>query len=198
MKKNFLMLATLGLITLTSCDKKEENVVVTDETVTVDETVVDETDGVVEEDVKTLDLTFSPASDSNLSGTATLTQNGEEVTLDVNLSGLTPGPHAIHIHEKGDCSAPDASSAGGHWNPTGEEHGKFNVEGFHMGDIGNLEADEDGNATLTFTTDKWCLDCDDESENLVGRSIIIHEGEDDFTTQPTGNAGGRIGCVVIE
>ncbi|MGI9526583.1 MAG: superoxide dismutase family protein [Weeksellaceae bacterium] len=198
MKKNFLMLAALGLITLTSCEKKADTSTTNEDTVVVTDDVEVEDDIKVEADAKTLNLTFSPASDSNLSGTATLTQNGEEVTLEVNLAGLTPGSHAIHIHEKGDCSAPDAKSAGGHWNPTGEEHGKFDVEGFHMGDIGNLEADADGNATLTFTTDKWCLGCDDEKKNLMGRSIIIHESEDDFTTQPTGNAGGRIGCVVIE
>lgn len=193
MKKNLLILATLGFVALTSCEKKAET--------TEDQTPVEEQATETPEetsDVKTLNVTFSPASESTLAGTAEFTQEGENVTMVVNLSGLTPGAHAIHIHEKGDCSAPDGTSAGGHWNPAGTEHGEFNSDVFHMGDIGNLEADENGNATLTFTTDKWCLGCEDEMKNIVGKAIIIHETADDFTTQPTGNAGGRIGCVVIE
>lgn len=192
MKKVIL---SLGIIAaFTACKKEQEKVVIEDTTGT-DAVVVDtettETD-------KTVSLTINPASDSNLSGSADFVQSGDSVTLTVNISGVTPGDHAIHVHEFGDCSAPDGSSAGGHWNPTGHAHGEFGGEAFHMGDIGNLTADENGNATLTFTTGKWCLGCDDESQNLIGKSLIIHESVDDFTTQPTGNAGGRIGCVVIE
>lgn len=125
-------------------------------------------------------------------------QSGKEVTMTVNAYKLKPGEHAIHIHEKGDCSATDGSSAGGHWNPAGNDHGKWESEHFHMGDIGNLKADDNGTAQLVFKTDKWCIGCSDDSKNIIGKSIIIHADKDDFHTQPTGNAGGRVGCVEIK
>ncbi|VXC41114.1 MULTISPECIES: superoxide dismutase family protein [Chryseobacterium] len=137
-------------------------------------------------------------SGTETGGTAKFTQNVNEVVMDLEVTNLTPGIHAVHIHEKGDCSAPDATSAGGHWNPGKNDHGKWGSEHFHMGDIGNLEAGTDGKAKLTFKTDKWCLDCVDESKNIIGKGIIIHADKDDFMTQPTGNAGGRVGCIEIK
>lgn len=131
-------------------------------------------------------------------GTVKLTEKNGKVTMDVSAFELTPGQHAMHIHEKGDCSALDASSAGGHWNPTATTHGKWGVNGHHMGDIGNLAATKDGKARMIFTTDKWCLGCNDETKNIIGKSLIIHANVDDFSTQPTGNAGGRVGCVEIK
>ena len=116
----------------------------------------------------------------------------------MNVYKLTPGIHAVHVHEFGDCSSSDGSSAGGHWNPTTEDHGKWGEGAHHKGDIGNLEADQNGTARLQFSTDKWCLGCSDSSKNLIGKSIIIHAKADDFTTQPTGNAGGRVGCIEIK
>lgn len=137
-------------------------------------------------------------SGTETSGTAKFTQDGNEVILNLDVTKLTPGIHAVHIHEKGDCSAPDAASAGEHWNPGSHNHGKWGENQFHMGDIGNLEADKDGNAKLTFKTDKWCLDCVEESKNIIGKGLIIHADKDDFQTQPTGNAGGRVGCIEIK
>lgn len=137
-------------------------------------------------------------SNSNTTGTVTFTQTGNTVKMVVDVQHLTPGVHAIHIHEKGDCSSADGTSAGGHWNPAGNDHGKWGSEHFHMGDIGNLNADTNGNAHLVFSTEKWCLGCSDISKNIIGKSIIIHAAADDFHTQPTGNAGGRIGCVEIK
>lgn len=148
------------------------------------------------EDVITKSYNINAKSGTNTEGTVTFVQNGNEVTLTIEAANLTPGVHAVHIHEFGDCSAEDASSAGGHWNPTTKDHGKWGDEHHHMGDIGNLEADADGKAVLTFTTDQWSLG-GDETKNLVGKTLIIHEKEDDFQTQPTGNAGGRVGCVEI-
>ena len=114
------------------------------------------------------------------------------------MSGLTPGEHAIHIHEKADCSSADGKSTGGHWNPTFAPHGKWgSTEGYHRGDIGNFTADAEGNATVEFSTDEWCLGCGDETKNLIGKGVIVHQGEDDFVTQPTGDAGGRISCAGI-
>lgn len=137
-------------------------------------------------------------SSTNTRGQISFVQKKNEVKMVVKASKLTPGIHAIHIHEKGDCSAADASSAGGHWNPMKEMHGKWGHGQHHNGDIGNLIADQDGKATLTFRTERWCIGCKDETKNILNKSIIIHKSEDDFKTQPTGNAGGRIGCVEIK
>lgn len=142
--------------------------------------------------------TVYPKSGTETQGTATFSQKGKQVEMDLNVYKLTPGTHAVHIHEKGDCSATDASSAGGHWNPTSESHGKWGHGEHHNGDIGNLVADKNGTARLVFSTDKWCMGCADNSKNIYGHAIVIHEKADDFHTQPTGNAGGRIGCVEIK
>ena len=146
----------------------------------------------------TKNYTINSKSGTETQGTAKFVQTGKNVEMDLNVYKLTPGIHAVHIHEKGDCSSTDGSSAGGHWNPTNHDHGKFGSETFHMGDIGNLNADKDGTARLLFKTDKWCIGCKDETKNIVGKSLIIHAGRDDFKTQPTGNAGGRVGCIEIK
>lgn len=146
----------------------------------------------------TKNYTINSKSGTETQGTAKFVQTGKNVEMDLNVYKLTPGIHAVHIHEKGDCSSTDGSSAGGHWNPTNHDHGKFGSEAFHMGDIGNLNADKDGTARIVFKTDKWCIGCKDETKNIVGKSLIIHAGRDDFKTQPTGNAGGRVGCVEIK
>jgi Cu-Zn family superoxide dismutase len=136
-------------------------------------------------------------SNSNVSGTVTFTQIDSTVTMTANISGLTPGNHAIHIHAEGDCSAADGSSAGGHWNPTNVDHGKWETDQFHVGDIGNIVADSYGVGTISRETNLWCINCSDETKNIIGKSIIIHAGPDDFTSQPSGAAGARIGCGVI-
>jgi len=146
----------------------------------------------------TKNYTVNAKSGTATQGTAEFVQKGKMVSLDMNVYKLTPGIHAVHIHEKGDCSAADASSAGGHWNPSSNDHGKWGTEHFHMGDIGNLNADKNGTARLLFSTDKWCIGCSDESKNIVGKALVIHADKDDFKTQPTGNAGGRVGCVEIK
>lgn len=142
--------------------------------------------------------TIYPKSGANTQGYVDFSQKGKEVTMKLNVYNLKPGEHAIHIHEKGDCSATDGSSAGGHWNPAGAQHGKWETEHFHMGDIGNLKADASGSAQLEFKTDKWCIGCSDESKNIIGKAIIIHADKDDFHSQPTGNAGGRVACIEIK
>ena len=137
-------------------------------------------------------------SGSNVSGTVTFTSVEAGIHLMVDLKGVSPGKHAIHLHEFGDCSAPDGTSAGGHWNPTSEAHGHISeTDEFHFGDIGNLEVGEDSTVTYETTIEIWNIG-EDESANIVGKSVIVHAGEDDFTSQPTGNAGGRIACGVIQ
>lgn len=148
-------------------------------------------------DAKTLTVALEPKSGTAVTGTATFTEKNGKVTVTAKMAGLQPGVHAIHIHEKSDCSAPDASSAGGHWNPTFKKHGKWGVGEYHRGDIGNFTADAQGNGSITLTTDEWCIGCEDETKNILGKGLIVHQGADDFTTQPTGNAGGRAACAGI-
>lgn len=140
---------------------------------------------------------LQPKSDSQVSGSATFTEKGGVVTFEANIQGLTPGEHAIHIHEKADCSAADATSTGGHWNPTFKKHGKWGQGEYHKGDIGNFTADANGNGTIKFSTDEWCIGCGDETKDITNKGLIVHKGADDFTTQPTGNAGGRVACAGI-
>ena len=136
-------------------------------------------------------------SDSSLTGSATFVADGGRVTLTLEVQSTPAGEHAFHLHEIGDCSAADGTSAGGHWNPTGEDHGKWDVQPFHLGDVGNLSVSDDGMGSITLTTDLWSIGTG-EANDVVGRSVIVHAAADDFTTQPTGAAGGRIGCGVIE
>lgn len=144
-----------------------------------------------------LTITMEPKSGSNVKGTATFTEINGEVTLLAKLTGLTPGLHAIHIHEKSDCSAADGTSTGGHWNPTFKKHGKFGVGEYHRGDIGNFTADVNGDATVFFKTNEWAIGGTDETKNILGKGLIVHKDPDDFTTQPTGNAGARVACSGI-
>ncbi|MEL1254415.1 superoxide dismutase family protein [Flavobacterium sp. DGU38] len=148
-------------------------------------------------DTKTLTVNLEPKSNSTVTGTATFTEKNGKVTFTAKIAGLQPGVHAIHIHEKSDCSAADGSSAGGHWNPTFKKHGKWGAGEYHKGDIGNFTADANGNGTITLTTDEWAIGGDDETKNILGKGLIVHQGADDFTTQPTGNAGGRVACAGI-
>lgn len=154
-------------------------------------------DTAVEDRKITVDM--EPRSGSNVSGTVTFKEENGEVTMTAELSGLAQGMHAIHLHENADCSAKDASSAGGHWNPTFEDHGEWgDANGYHRGDIGNFDVNSQGKGSITFTTDKWCIGCEDETKNILNKAVIVHEGVDDYTSQPSGNAGTRIGCAVIK
>ncbi len=138
-------------------------------------------------------------SGSKLSGRAVFTRLSPGwIHLRIDIAGVTPGTHAAHIHEGADCSAPDAKGAGGHWNPTGRKHGKWGQPDgeFHIGDLGNIEVGADGTGSLDLTTDLWTMG-GGGSADILGRSVVVHAKPDDFTTQPTGNAGDRIGCGPI-
>ena len=150
-------------------------------------------------DERTAKATMEAASGSQVTGEATFTQEGDDrVRFELTVSNLSPGEHAVHLHEKGDCSAEDASSAGGHWNPTMKPHGKRgDGTSYHKGDVGNMTVGNDGKGTMNLTVEGWSIGGAD-STNVIGKSVIIHEKADDFTTQPTGNAGGRLSCGVIK
>ena len=124
--------------------------------------------------------------------TFTLTENKIHVTGDIH--GLTKGKHGFHIHEFGDCSAPDGSSAGGHFNPDKMEHAGPMSPMRHEGDMGNIEADANGNVHLDYMDAMISFE---GKNSIIGRGVIVHEKEDDFHTQPTGNAGARVANGVI-
>lgn len=199
MKKISLLLTLCILVTVSACkkDKKENTEMETTETTEMEEPAVIETKT---EEVEKIKVALSPKSGSNVTGNAVFRQENGQVTFTAIMSGLEPGTHAIHLHETADCSADDGTSAGGHWNPTGQPHGKWgDAAGYHKGDIGNFNADEKGNGTITLTTDEWCIGCGDPAKDVLGKAIIVHKGADDFTSQPSGAAGARVSCAgVIE
>lgn len=117
---------------------------------------------------------------------------GTRVTAD--LKGLTPGRHGFHIHENGDCRANDGTSAGGHFNPKDRPHSGPGAERRHVGDMGNIVADPSGRAKLDYTDREIDLN---GAYTILGRSIVVHAGQDDLASQPSGAAGARVGCGVI-
>jgi len=136
----------------------------------------------------------NPLSASGVSGQVTFAKAEGGVKVTVKVAGLKPGSHGFHIHEFGDCSAADGTSAGGHFNPTGDPHAGPKEAKRHEGDMGNIEADKDGAATLDYVDPKLSFE---GPGSVLGRGIIVHAAPDDFKTQPTGNAGGRVGCGVV-
>jgi Cu-Zn family superoxide dismutase len=146
---------------------------------------------------KSLEITMEPKSGSKMFGKAVFTEKNGKVQLVAHFEGMEPGVHAIHIHEKSDCSAPDATSAGGHWNPTFKAHGKWGDAEHHRGDIGNFAVNENGEGTVIFETDQWAIGGSDATKDILGKSLMVHADPDDFHTQPTGNAGARIACSAI-
>jgi superoxide dismutase, Cu-Zn family len=138
---------------------------------------------------------LKPTKGNKVSGVVKFIQRKGYVTVRAHVTGLTPGWHGFHIHESGDCSAPDASSAKGHFNPGKHDHGSPTAKTRHAGDLGNLKANDKGvayydrdDATITLSG----------KDNIIGKGIIVHEKVDDYKTQPTGNAGARVACGKIE
>lgn len=138
---------------------------------------------------------LKPTLGSKISGTVTFTKEADGVLVVADLTGLTPGLHGFHVHEKGDCSAPDASSAGGHFNPTNMPHGAPDDAKRHVGDFGNVEADTTGKAHWERLDKVVSLSGPD---SVIGRAVIVHQGKDDLKSQPSGDAGARGACGVIE
>jgi Cu-Zn family superoxide dismutase len=135
-----------------------------------------------------------PTEGNSVSGSVKFEQADAGIKVMVDIHGLTPGKHGFHIHEFGDCSSKDAASAGGHFNPTMVSHGGPMDQMRHEGDMGNIIADQSGNAKMEYVDPKMTFD---GSNSIIGRSIIVHQSEDDLKTQPTGNSGARIACGVI-
>jgi Cu-Zn family superoxide dismutase len=138
---------------------------------------------------------LAPTKGNTAKGTVTFTPRGDRVLVTADVSGLAPGPHGFHIHDKGDCSADDATSAGGHFNPLNKPHAEPTTRERHAGDMPMLVADASGNAHLATEIDLATIGAGET--NIVGRGLIVHKDADDFKTQPTGNSGARVACGVI-
>ena len=141
--------------------------------------------------------TLQPSKDSSVKGTATFTQKGDKVEVTASISGLKPNQeHGFHIHEKGDCSSGDGMSAGGHFNPLAKPHAHPSTSDRHAGDMQALKADDYGNASYSATFD--VITVNEGPTGIIGRGVIVHAQPDDYKTQPTGNAGARLACGVIQ
>jgi len=147
------------------------------------------------EKIRTVMAVLQPTEGSNAEGRVIfIEEEGNNVRVVVELSGLSPGDHGFHIHQFGDCSMTDGTSAGGHFNPGGKSHGPRNSYNRHVGDLGNLTADINGIARADFIDHKLAFE---GKRSIIGRAVIVHALPDDFTSQPTGAAGARVACGVI-
>lgn len=194
---NFLLFFSFTLFIIVGCQPQKGGE--TTDYEGMEEETMETEDTQMEMQETTAVAQMGPASGSEVTGTVTFTKNNGEVSVVVDLQNVPEGKHAIHIHENGDCSAEDATSAGGHWNPAEQDHGHIShTDQFHYGDIGNLEAGADGHVHFERTVDDIWTIGDGSDSDIVGKGVIVHAGEDDFTTQPTGGAGARISCGVIQ
>lgn len=174
-----------GLI-LTGCDPAPE---------TVEELGVNDTTFAPVEVQRAAVAELEPTEGSDVRGTVTFTEENDGIRIVASVTGLSPGAHGFHVHEFGDCSAADASSAGAHFDPTDGEHAGPDHDMRHVGDLGNIVVDEDGTASY----DRLDTVISFEGTNsILDKAVIVHESEDDLVTQPTGDAGGRLACGVIE
>ena len=138
------------------------------------------------------------SADTTVEGTASFDQMDGKVkmVLNITIPKKANKSVAVHLHEHGACGDM-GNEAHGHWNPTNKQHGKWGSASFHSGDIGNVELDAQGKGSLTLETDLWSIG-GDSTTNILNRAVIVHGGVDDYTSQPSGNAGSRIGCGVIQ
>lgn len=135
-----------------------------------------------------------PLGDYTAEGTVRFAVSGEGVSVSVDVRGLKPGTHGFHVHEYGDCTASDGTSAGGHYNPHDQPHaGRADPER-HVGDLGNIEADSTGAVQVQLHDPVIALE---GPNSIIGRAVVIHAGADDLKSQPSGAAGDRVGCGVI-
>lgn len=136
-----------------------------------------------------------PTEGNKVAGTVTFTEVEDGVRVHAEITGLTPGQHGFHVHEFGDCSSADGTSAGAHFNPTNKPHAGPDAPERHVGDMGNIEADASGNAKLDYVDHDISLTNDKLS--IIGRSVVVHAKADDLKTQPSGDSGARVACGII-
>jgi len=185
--RSLCIAAALALLPLAGCAPEGEPV---EETLAVDEPLAEP------ETVPGPEGTTAAATleGNGVSGTITFTEELSGVRVTGRIEGAPPGRHGFHVHENGVCEG-DFTSAGGHFNPDGRDHACPPTEPRHAGDLGNVEVAEDGTVTVEMTNDAMSLGSGEAS--IVGKALILHGGEDDCTSQPTGDAGNRLACGVI-
>jgi Cu-Zn family superoxide dismutase len=189
MFRSFALLAALGLVL--GCEKQGTQMDGPD-TTTPGGTVVDES---ADTGPLMAEANLEEIGGSGVTGTLNFVQEGDTVTITGEVNGLTPGLHGFHVHESGDLSDKEAGmSAGGHFNPTNHPHGHAHDAERHVGDLGNIEANAEGVATINITDTVIRLDGE---HPIVGKAMVVHADEDKFT-QPTGDAGGRVAFGVVE
>ncbi|WP_224491202.1 superoxide dismutase family protein [Robertkochia flava] len=189
--KKYIGILSLGVLTLAIGCKGNEKKETTEDAVQTEEMKTEP----MTETAREVVVVMESKSGSEVKGEVTFSEENGVVSMTAVFDGLAPGEHAIHLHEEADCSADDATSTGGHWNPTFAKHGQWgDADGYHLGDIGNFTADETGKGAIQFATDQWCIGCGDEKKDILGKAVIVHQGTDDFTSQPSGAAGARVSC----
>ena len=200
--KNLWSIGIIASIAAISCNNNGKNEPASDTTqkmtdTTAQKTMMDTTPvPLVNHAEARLSGTFA---DTTVEGTVKFDADSSgkiKMTLDISVPAKAGKSIAVHIHEHGDCGD-TAKLAHGHWNPTNAQHGKWGSADFHSGDIGNLQLNGKGKGSLTLSTDLWTLGGSPD-KNILGKSIIVHGGKDDYKTQPSGNSGTRIGCGVIQ
>lgn len=137
-------------------------------------------------------------SDGDATGSAILTQAPHGVLIDVELRGMPPGWHAFHVHERGRCETPDFQSAGDHFNPERDDHGYEVEDGYHAGDLPNVFVSESGRAQFQFFADRLSLGGENALLDGDGSALVVHSRSDDYRSQPSGDAGDRIACAVVQ
>ena len=193
-KNLFSALLIISIFSLVSCGSNETNTANENS-----DTTTAVTSGVENEASNGAEATLSGTQpDTTVTGTVSFNEDNGKVKmkLDITVPKKANQSVAVHIHEHGNCGDM-GKEAHGHWNPTKMNHGKWGSAAFHSGDIGNVSLNAEGKGTLELETDLWSISGTDSTKNILNKAIIVHGGVDDFTTQPTGNAGSRIGCGVI-
>ena len=193
-KNLFSALLIISIFSLVSCGSNETNTASENS-----DTTTAVTSGVENEASNGAEAILSGTQpDTTVTGTVSFNEDNGKVkmTLDITVPKKANQSVAVHIHEHGSCGDM-GKEAHGHWNPTKMNHGKWGSAAFHSGDIGNVSLNAEGKGTLELETDLWSISGTDSTKNILNKAIIVHGGVDDFTTQPTGNAGSRIGCGVI-
>lgn len=158
-------------------------------------TTMSDTDGMAGETLGTANLSLANGSSA---GTAMLMRSGDGYSMMVQARGLTPGAHGFHLHTTGRCDAPDFTSAGGHLNPGDRSHGRLSAQGPHLGDMTNLQVGADGMVTATVEVPDVRADALAQIFDADGTAVMIHSGPDDYRTNPSGDAGSRVACGVLQ
>ena len=187
----FLLASSLAIV---SCNSAGED----SEATGTDTTASTESSSQASDQNERAEATISSTySDTSVTGTATFEAVNGKVKMMLNITAPSRANKtlAVHIHEHPGCGD-NGKEAHGHWNPTNANHGEWGSNAFHRGDIGNVQLDGEGKGTKELETDLWSIG-GDSTTNILNRSIIVHGGVDDYKTQPTGNAGNRLGCGII-